>query len=142
MQMVTPAQIGNVMGLLPLPVTMADLESRVQTGLPKSALTAGVQHIATDTSAARQLRDLVIPEASFKRRRDRLTPEESARTERLARVYATAEYVWNNEQAARTFLATSHPFLEGRKPLNVSMTEIGARRVETLLWQIFYGVQA
>jgi uncharacterized protein (DUF2384 family) len=35
-----------------------------------------------------------------------------------------------------------HPLLDGRTPLDVAMTELGARRVEELLWKLFYGVPA
>ena len=46
------------------------------------------------------------------------------------------------EADAREFLNTSHPLMEGRTPLDVSMTELGARRVEELLWKLFYGIPA
>ena len=82
----------------------------------------------------------IIPEATFKRRRDRLNPDESEKAERLARTFATADYVWDSEPDAREFLNTSHPLLDGRTPLDVSMTELGARRVEELLWKLFYGI--
>jgi uncharacterized protein (DUF2384 family) len=32
--------------------------------------------------------------------------------------------------------------LGGRTPLDVAMTELGARRVEALLWRLFYGSTA
>ncbi len=35
----------------------------------------------------------IVPEATYKRRRERLSPLESVRTERMARVVAMAEYV-------------------------------------------------
>jgi uncharacterized protein (DUF2384 family) len=37
---------------------------------------------------------------------------------------------------------TAHPLLGGNKPLDVAMTELGARRVEELLWRLFYGMSA
>ena len=72
----------------------------------------------------------------------RLTTEESERTERLARVIATAEFVWDNREEARDWLHTPHPELENRSPLASAMTELGARRVENLLDGIFYGLPA
>ena len=84
----------------------------------------------------------IIPEATYKRRRSNLTADESERAERLARVFATTEYVWNSEDDARAFLSTPHPMLQGRTPLDVSMTELGARRVEELLWKLYYGIAA
>jgi Antitoxin Xre/MbcA/ParS C-terminal toxin-binding domain len=42
-------------------------------------------------------------------------------------VFATAQYVWDSEDDAREFLNSPHPLLDGRTPLDVSMTELGAR---------------
>lgn len=84
----------------------------------------------------------IVPEATFKRRKDRLTPDESEKTERLARIFATANFVWDDEEDAREFLHTQHPLLAGNTPLDVSMTELGAKRVEEILWRLFYGMTA
>ena len=62
--------------------------------------------------------------------------------ERLARVIATAEQVWNSADDARAFLATGHAMLGGKRPIEVALTELGARRVENLLWSLFHGVAA
>ena len=74
-----------------------------------------------------------------------ITPQkldEPEKIKRLARVCATALYIWDDEPLAREFLNTPHPLFKERSPLDVAMTEDGARRVEELLWQLFYGVQA
>lgn len=60
---------------------------------------------------------------------------------RLAWIVATATSVWSDEDDAREFLSTPHPKLEGRTSLDVALTELGARRVEELLWN-FYGPPA
>jgi putative toxin-antitoxin system antitoxin component (TIGR02293 family) len=78
--------------------------------------------------------------ATYKRQRDLLKLEESEHTERLARVLATAEYVWDNEEESRRFLTTPNPALGGLRPIDTAYTELGARQVEELLWQIFYGL--
>ncbi|MEK6346761.1 MAG: antitoxin Xre/MbcA/ParS toxin-binding domain-containing protein [Burkholderia sp.] len=140
MQFVTPEAIAAVMDLSPVPHTLAELESRVRDGLPKSALRAGVAHAVGSTEARRTLLASIIPEATYKRRRDRLTRDESEKAERLARVVATATYVWNDAEDARAFLSAPNPLLEGRTPLDVALTELGARRVEETLWQLFYGL--
>ncbi|MFD2272356.1 antitoxin Xre/MbcA/ParS toxin-binding domain-containing protein [Undibacterium arcticum] len=57
-------------------------------------------------------------------------------------MFATAEHVWDSEVDAREFLHTPHPLLNSQTPLDVSMTELGARRVEELLWKLFYGLPA
>ena len=83
----------------------------------------------------------VVPEATFKRR-VRLTVQESERTERLARVIAAAEYVWENRDEAHQWLNTPHPELDNKSPLRTALTDLGARRVEAVLDRIFYGLPA
>ena len=142
MILVPPEKIAAVMALTPLPHSVAELDDRVRGGLPKSALREGVGHAARNAEERRALLARIVPEATFKRRRDRLSPDESEKTERLARIFATANYVWDSEDDARAFLNTAHPLLGGRTPLDVALTELGARRVEELLWKLFYGMPA
>ncbi len=78
----------------------------------------------------------------MKKNRTSISAEESELTERLARIFATAAYVWASQDVARSFLATPHEMLQGHTPLDASTTELGARRVEELLWRLFYGISA
>ena len=55
---------------------------------------------------------------------------------------ATAEHVWDDVDDARAFLSTGHAMLGGKRPIEVALTELGARRVENLLWSLFHGVAA
>lgn len=142
MKLVTPQKIATIMALSPLPRSFAELDDLVNRGLPKTALRAGVDHVGRTAEERRRLLFRIVPEATFKRRQDRLTPDESEKTERLARIFATAFYVWDDEGDAQEFLNTAHPLLDGRTPLDVAMSEIGARRVEELLWKLFYGLPA
>lgn len=81
----------------------------------------------------------VVAPATFKRR-TRLTPAESERTERLARVIALADAIWRDEDATRAFRNRSHPMLRDETPLQVARTELGARRVERLLHEVEHGL--
>src|ERR1017187_4921836 len=74
--------------------------------------------------------------------RERLSPAESERTERLARVVATAEDVWQDREQARRFLTTPHPEIGGKTPLDAAMTELGARQAEEVMARIVYGLPA
>lgn len=139
---IAPQTIAQVMALTPLPRSLAELDLRVRGGLPKSALRLGVEQAGRTTEERRSLLFEIIPEATFKRRQDRLKPDESAKAERLARIFATAAYVWDSADDAREFLHTPHPRLDGETPLKISMSELGARRVEQLLWELFYGLPA
>ncbi len=140
MILITPEKIAEVMALSPLPHSMAELDDLVREGLPKSALRASVDHASRTAEERRSLLHRIIPEATFKRRRERLNPEESEKAERLARIVATAEFVWDSEEEAKEFLHTSHLLLQGLSPLEVALTELGARRVEELLWRLYYGL--
>ena len=147
MLLVSPERIAAVMALAPLPHSFAELDEMVARGLPKGALKASIDQIYVSAEERRQqsedrIDDADNPEATYKRRRETLSAEESGRAERLARVFATAAYVWNSEEDARVFLTTPHAMLQGRSPLEVSLTELGARRVEELLWRLFYGIAA
>lgn len=142
MVLVTPEKIAAVMALSPAPHSFAELDDLVSKGLPKAALRASVDHVCKASEERKRLLYRIIPEATYKRRRDRLSTDESQRAERLARIYATALYVWSGDDEARVFLNTPHPMLQGRTPLDVSMSELGARRVEELLWKLYFGVAA
>jgi hypothetical protein len=71
-----------------------------------------------------------------------LSPAESERTERLARVAATTEDVWQDREHARHFLTTPHPEIEGKTPLDAALTELGARQAEEVMARIVYGLPA
>jgi putative toxin-antitoxin system antitoxin component (TIGR02293 family) len=141
-KLITPQKIASVMALSHLPRSLGELDDLVRQGLPKTALRASVDHVGRTAEECRRLLFRIIPETSFKRRQDRLTPDQSKKTERLARVFATALHVWDDPADAREFLHTPHPLLGKRSPLDVAMTEPGARRIEEVLWQLFYGLPA
>lgn len=121
--------------------SMSELENTVSTGLPKRALRFAAERIFSARGEARRVMFQVVPEATYKRR-TRLSRPESERTERLARVIAAAEHVWDDREDAREWLTRPHPELAGRTPLESAMTELGARRVEELLDRLFYGIPA
>jgi putative toxin-antitoxin system antitoxin component (TIGR02293 family) len=121
--------------------SLGDLEQTVSNGIPKRALRRTAERIYSSGGDVREMIFRIVPEATFKRR-TRLSPAESARTERLARVIAASEYVWNDQADAREWLVRPHPELGQRTPLEVAMTELGARQVEEVLERLFYGIPA
>lgn len=121
--------------------SVAELAERVSEGLPKTALRNVVRHLFDSPAEANELMYRIVPEATYKRR-TRLTAAESERTERLARVIAAAEVTWDDRAAARQWLLTPHPELNGKKPLDAALSELGARQVEELLDRIYYGLPA
>lgn len=119
--------------------TWADLERIVHAGLPKRSLQLVARRVVEPGTPLNAFVYSVVPPATFKRR-NRLSAEESERTERLARVVALAESVWNSKSDARAFLNRPHPLLDAHTPLQVAYTELGARRVEQLLHDVEHGL--
>ncbi len=136
------ADAARVAGLLGIRAeSLGDLSRHIERGLPKSALIRVSRRVTSSKGDTNQLLVKVVPEGTFKRRA-RLSPRESERTERLARVIASAEYVWESREDARQWLTTPHPQFEDRTPLDAAMTELGARRAEIILEKLFYGLPA
>lgn len=143
--MIRPESIADVMGgrtILGRHIrSIDDLEKTVSHGLPKRALRFTAERVYPSAGDARRVIFRIVPEATFKRR-TRLSTAESERTERLARVIAAAEHVWDSQDDAREWLTKPHPELRQRTPFETAMSELGARRVEELLDRLFYGIPA
>ena len=137
--MVGMDMINEVMGGADID-TIAELNEAVNEGLPKSTLRSTVRHLYTKSSDQLRFIYRVVPEATFKRRKDRLNEVESERTERLARTIATAEYVLGDKEMARQFLINPHPMLNGKSPIETALSELGARQIEQMLFSVFYGL--
>lgn len=137
------ARVAEVLGGTPLlrarVRSWKDLDALVKGGLPKRSLQLVAARGVARGNPPSALVYAIVPMATFKRR-TRLNPDESARTERLARVIALAEAVWGDPESTRDFLNRPHPLLAHETPLVVACTEIGARRVEHLLYSIEHGL--
>ncbi len=117
--------------------TLDELRRLVEEGLPVEALLRVVARVAEPA-----LKYRIVPKATLHRRRAQLTLEESERLERIARVTAIAEDVWEDETLALEFLAGPQPQLGDLRPLDLAHTELGARQVEELLMKLEYGLPA
>lgn len=111
-------------------------------GLPKEALGRVKQALAlTDTQMAAAL-GMSGRSLSRVRRAGRralgLIP--SDRLYRLARIFALANDVLEDDDSAREWLHTKQVGLGDRVPLELLNTEAGARTVEDLLGRIEFGV--
>ena len=116
--------------------TIADLERAIGRGLPFAALKYVVRHFPERQKT--RVQQIVMPRSTLQRREEegRLRPAESERLERIARLATLAEQVWESEEAAQQFLTTPHPLLDNQAPLDLAATDLGTRRVETLLWNL------
>jgi putative toxin-antitoxin system antitoxin component (TIGR02293 family) len=146
MELLEPIHIEEILGgrrVLGKPVrTVLELNVAVEHGLPKVTLRNVARRVFSDTAEQRALMYRVVPEATYKRRRDLLSPAESGRTERLARVVAMAGDVWQDREEARRFLTTPHAEMGGKTPLDAALTELGARIAEGVMARIVYGLPA
>ena len=144
--MLEPRSIGEVLGghrALGKPVkSIMELSAAVERGLPKSTLRNVAQRVFSGAAEQRALMRRIVPEATYKRRRERLSASESARTERLARIVAMAEDVWQDHGQARRFLTTPHAEIGGKAPIDAALTELGARQAEEVMARIVYGLPA
>lgn len=136
--MITAAEVAKVMGIPAR--TTAEIDRAVQRGLPTTVLERTVKRAVSSPEDIKSTISRIISESTLKRRGVHLKTPESERIERLARLVATAEHVWGDAEKARRFLNTPHPELNGKKPIEAATTEIGARQVEDVLWNLFYGL--
>jgi putative toxin-antitoxin system antitoxin component (TIGR02293 family) len=135
-----PAErVEEILGLKPTTRGMAGLAAAIEKGLPRSALMRVVARAGVTGKARLALLHRVVPSATFKRR-TRLKLHESEKTERLARVIALSELLWDDAQAAQRFISAPHPELQNRSPLDCAGTELGARQVEDVVMRAIYGL--
>jgi putative toxin-antitoxin system antitoxin component (TIGR02293 family) len=116
--------------------TIADLQRAVGRGLPYAALKHLIRHFP-DRQKTR-VQQIVMPRSTLQRREEegKLRPAESERLERIARIATLAEQVWESPEDAQRFLTTPHPLLDNQAPLDLAASDLGTRRVETLLWKL------
>jgi len=114
---------------------------RVRSGLPVSAVD---DLIETGTISAGELHQLVLPRKTLTNRREVgfLSPEQSDRLVRVARVIAKAEETFGSKDKAHLWLRRPTVPLNNEAPLSLLDTEQGSRIVETLLGRISHGIAA
>ena len=112
----------------------------VQSGLPFAEVEA--LRAALDLPLDQLAPKLGLSKATLHRRKleGRLTPAESDRVMRYARLVGKAVEVMGSEAAGREWLRSDQYGLGMAVPLDYAETEAGAREVEYLLGRIDYGV--
>lgn len=118
--------------------SLAELSGLVEAGLPMRSLDRlSASFPASDRET---VANAVAPRTTRLRRSETgvLNTTESERLERIARLTALASHVLESDLEGRRFLLTPHALLGGHTPLELSMTDLGARRVEDILWRLEY----
>ena len=143
--MTATARVGEVMGggaaLGALPATADDLVELVRGGVPIAAIDHMLQ---SDVVRPGDLETLVIPRRTLanRRRLGRLSPEQSDRLLRVARLIAEAIETFGDKEKALLWLRRPTSLLSGRPPIERLDTDIGCREVETALGRIAHGIAA
>ncbi len=119
-----------------------DLREVVEAGLPIESLGIVVRRVVTNSRAAAELTQRMIPRSSLKRIKKRLNARQSERLERLARMTALAEEVWEDAELAHEFLTSPQPQLGNARPVDLARSDLGTRQVEQLLSRIEYSLPA
>jgi putative toxin-antitoxin system antitoxin component (TIGR02293 family) len=133
-------------------VALKTLSSRLQA-VKRDAATGRFEQLSPDDIrtgwqkrfASEELESLVIPRRTLARRKARhedLTPEETDKALRLARIAAEADRVFANQEKADRWLRTPLRRLSGQTPLSLLRSEAGALVVEEILGQIDHGMFA
>lgn len=124
------------------PRVVMDWIPLVRKGLPAASIDSIVR--LTRIAQNELAHALAIPERTLARRKREgvLSPEESAKLLRFARVVERAEEVFESTLAALAWLKTDNPALGGVTPLSLMDTDIGADTVLDTLGRIEHGVFA
>jgi len=129
----------ELMGFSESPAAPLVMERAIVDGLPSEALRSIARAIWPDPVEATKLVHAVVPKSSLSRR-GTLTQQQGEQTERLARLFSYAARVLGSIEDARTFMHRPHPELDGRRPVDACLTELGGRAVERVLDSIAYGL--
>lgn len=117
------------------------IERAVEQGLPRHVLRHLAERLAGgDRNRVTALEWAIVPKTTLERRNTKLSPAESERTERVARLFVHARRALGSEDEARTFMVAPHPELDGRSPLDATRTDLATRRAEHVLGALEYGL--
>ncbi|MEZ5330954.1 MAG: antitoxin Xre/MbcA/ParS toxin-binding domain-containing protein [Thermoanaerobaculia bacterium] len=122
--------------------SVEDLREVVEAGLPIESLEHAVRRVTTSPGEAAELTHRLIPRSTLKRIKTRLNAQQSERLERLARMTALAEEVWEDREAAHEFLTSPQPQLGSHRPVDLARSDLGTRQVEQLLSRLEYSLPA
>jgi putative toxin-antitoxin system antitoxin component (TIGR02293 family) len=126
----------------PLLTTLHLNLASVESGVPVATMS---DFVATSGLPLKDIYEVVIPARTLKHRRARkesLSTDESDKLARLVRVFDHTVAVFEYPDLARTWLNKPKKRFDGRTPMDMLRTEVGARMVEEMLGQIDEGMFA
>ena len=117
------------------------LNRQVQKGLLFSTFTRFQRNTGLPASAISQLIQIPSRTLTRRKREGKLSPEESDRLVRAARVFGRAMELFEGDgDAARVWLTAPQPALGGLVPLKLAGTDVGAGEVEGLIGRLDHGI--
>ena len=119
-------------------ISDADMVRMVVHGFPL----ASIDQLRKGGMSEEEVSYLIIKPRTLSHRRElgrRLTPEESDRAARVARIIALAEDTFGNKEKAARWLRGSMGYLDGKSPMEVVRTDSGTRIIENTLERIAWG---
>jgi putative toxin-antitoxin system antitoxin component (TIGR02293 family) len=135
-------EVAYVLGIDKLAKNSLDLMQQVEKGLPFFSLDRVVSQIAPQDA---NFKYRLIPKATWARKKAAaaLSPDQSERLARLARIWALAKEIWVTEEETRDFLFRSHAMLEDMRPIDVVIaSETGSEIVRDILGRLQFGTAA
>lgn len=119
-----------------------DIDRLVRRGVPTEFVD---RFLATSHLNFNLIERHVVARRTLKRRREAAQPldlAESDRFVRLVRLVAAARDTFGDYQKVLAWMTRENSVLEGKTPLSLADTDLGARSVETLLGRIGHGIAA
>lgn len=116
------------------------LAARLRVGLPFSALESLVDALKVPRMVLADILHLPGRTLARRKREGVLAPVESNRVYRVARIFAHAVEVFDDQQKAAVWLSRPNAALGGRTPLSMLDTDIGVQDVNEILGRIEHGI--
>ena len=117
-----------------------DLREALRKGFPYATFEAVLEALELNSGVLARLVGVASRTLARRKTSQFLSPIESDRLYRVARITLQASDVLGSLEKARTWLHQANQALAGESPVSQLDTEIGARQVEDLLNRINYGI--
>ena len=117
-----------------------DLVERVREGLPFAALVAVMEQYGVSRDALCDILHLSARNLLRRRGQERLSPGESDRLYRLARVLAHADRVFEDPEESAAWIQSPNAALGEQQPLTLLDTDVGVQQVDRVLGRIEHGI--
>lgn len=132
---------GNMNAEMVLGIRGKQIERRIREGLPYTALDKLLKETCLTRLEVAKALNIPVRTLATHKGDGRLSPEESDKVYRLARLFGLAvDMTSQNKEEAKNWFFRSRPQLGGKKPIDLVGTDAGAKKVENLILGTLGGV--